>query len=97
MFTLIIIFLPLLPYTETQRVLWWRIYIEEYLLTFHNMKGTDNVKYYRFSLSRLPRLESLVGDDIGTIAVKNPQTNAICERLHQSIRNSPRIMLKGHP
>ena len=44
-------FLSLLPYTETQRVLWWRIYIEEYLLTFHNMKGTDNVKYYRFYLS----------------------------------------------
>ena len=41
----------LLPYTETQRVLRWRIYIEEYLLTFHNMKGTDDVKYYRFYLS----------------------------------------------
>ena len=51
MFTLNIIFLSLLPYTETQRVLRWRIYIEEYLLTFHNMKGTDDVKYYRFYLS----------------------------------------------
>ena len=50
MFTLNIIFFSLLPYTETQRVLRWRIYFEEYLLTFHNMKGTDDVKYYEKGL-----------------------------------------------
>ena len=51
MFTLIIVFLSILSCTETQRVLQWRHYIKEYLLTFHDMKGTDNVKYYRFFLS----------------------------------------------
>ena len=44
--------LSLIPFTETQRVLRWRLYIEEYLLfIFHNMKGTDNVLYYNFYLS----------------------------------------------
>ena len=43
--------LSLIPFTETQRVLRWRLNIEEYRLTFHNMKGTDNVKYYNFYLS----------------------------------------------
>ena len=33
----------------------------------------------------------------GTITVKIPTANSICERLHQSISNSPRIMLKTHP
>ena len=34
----------------------------------------------------------------GTITVKNPQANTtICERLHQSISNSLRVMLKAHP
>ena len=33
----------------------------------------------------------------GTITVKSPQTNATCERLHQSISNSPKIMLNAHP
>ncbi len=32
-----------------------------------------------------------------TTTVKNPQANAICERLHQSISNSLRVMLKAHP
>ena len=37
---------------HTQRVLQWRLHIEEYLFTFHDVKD---------SLSRLPRLESLLG------------------------------------
>ena len=32
-----------------------------------------------------------------TTTVKNPQANAICERLHQSISNSLRVMFKAHP
>jgi transposase InsO family protein len=32
-----------------------------------------------------------------TTTVKNPQANAICERFHQSISNSLRVMLKAHP
>jgi transposase InsO family protein len=39
----------------------------------------------------------LNGIKIGIITVKNPQTNAIRERLHQSISNSLRVMLKAHP
>ena len=35
--------------------------------------------------------------DVTTTTVKNPQANAICERLHQSISNSLRVMLKAHP
>ena len=34
-----------------QRVLRWRLDIEEYLLTFLDVKGTNNVNYYRFHLS----------------------------------------------
>ena len=32
-----------------------------------------------------------------TTTVKNPQSNAISERLHQSISNSLRVILKAHP
>ena len=31
------------------------------------------------------------------IPVKNPQANAICERLHQSISNSLQVRIKAHP
>ena len=32
-----------------------------------------------------------------TTTVKNPQANAICERLHQSISNTLRTMLHAYP
>ena len=32
-----------------------------------------------------------------TTTVKNPQANAICERLHQSISNSLRTMIHTYP
>ena len=32
-----------------------------------------------------------------TSTIKNPQANAIFERLHQSICNSLRFMLRAHP
>ena len=40
---------------------------------------------------------ALNGIKIGIVAVKNPSTTAIRERLHQSISNSLRVMLKAHP
>ena len=36
---------------HTQRVLRWTLYIEEFLLIFHDVKGTDNASYCRFHLS----------------------------------------------
>ena len=62
---------------HTQGVLWWRLYIEEYHPTFHSVKGTDNAIAH--SISRLPRLESLVGDDIGPkcLAATSPSTFSI--------------------
>ena len=47
----------------------------------------------------IPFIHMLVLNGIknGTIIVKNPQTNAICECLHQSISNIQRDMLKAHP
>ena len=45
----------------------------------------------------IPFIHILVLNGI-KITVKNPQAkNAICERLHQSISNSLRVMLKAHP
>ena len=56
---------------HTQLVLRWRLYIEEYHPTFHYVKGTDNA--IADSISRLLRLEYLVGDDIGP---KSPESTA---------------------
>ena len=36
---------------HTQRVFRWKLYIEEYLLNFHDLKGTDNASYCRFHLT----------------------------------------------
>jgi hypothetical protein len=47
------------------------LYIEEYHPTFHYVKGTDNA--IADSISRLLRLEYLVGDDIGP---KSPESTA---------------------
>ena len=54
---------------HTQRVLRWRLYIEEY---HPILKGTDNA--IADSISRILRLESLVGDDIGP---KSPASTSI--------------------
>ena len=53
----------------------------------------------RGELTGIPFIHMLVLNGIknGTITVKNPEVNAICERLHQSISNSLRVMLKAHP
>ena len=38
--------------SQVQHRLRWRLYIEEFLLlTFHDVRGTGNVNYYRFYLS----------------------------------------------
>ena len=53
----------------------------------------------RGELTGIPFIHMLVLNGIknGTIRVKNPQANAICERSRQSISNSLKVMLKAHP
>ena len=63
--------------------------------------SVQNIVYMTMEVefTGIPFMQILVLNGIknGTITVKNPQTNAISEHLHQSTSNSPWIMLKAHP
>ena len=57
------------------------------------------IDYNGAEFTGIPFIHMLVLNGIknGAITVKNPQTNAICGSLQQSISNSLRVMLMAHP
>jgi hypothetical protein len=54
---------------STQRVLHWRLYLEEFSPTFEYIKGENNVT--ADALSRLPHSPSLEGENIGPTATSH--------------------------
>jgi hypothetical protein len=60
--------------------------LNTYMILEENSQDKSSKPYYRTVTSEMCALQP-----------KNPQSNAMCKRMHQMVRNILRILLQGEP